>query len=119
MTRSGSSSLGSIALGVAGFCAAIAACSGESAPPTAARRGEIVYQNVCVACHNGDPAKDGSLGPALAGSSRELLEARVIRGEYPTGYTPQRPLSETMPRFEYLADKIDDLHAFLAQSEAG
>ena len=43
-------------------------------------RGERVYLNVCVACHHGDPAEVGSVGPAIAGSSRELLEAKVVRG---------------------------------------
>ena len=35
--------------------------------------------------------EDGSVGPAVAGASRELIEAKVLRGEYPPGYTPKRP----------------------------
>lgn len=77
-------------------------------------RGKAVYQNVCVACHNGDPTQDGSLGPAIAGSSQELLHARVIRGEYPPGYTPKRPNSAAMPKFAYLEERIPDLAVYLA-----
>jgi hypothetical protein len=42
-----------------------------------------------------------------------LLEAKVLRGEYPAGYTPQRN-TEQMPRFEYLKANLDDIAAFLA-----
>jgi mono/diheme cytochrome c family protein len=77
--------------------------------------GERVYQNVCIACHHGNPARDGALGPAIAGSSRELLEAKVLRGQYPPGYTPKRE-SAAMPRFEYLAAEIGALEAYLAEA---
>ena len=99
--------------------AAVFACSdgneGAGVSPLAAQ-GKRVYQNVCIACHHGDPNEDGSLGPAVAGASAELLEARVVRGEYPPGYTPKRP-GEVMPRFEYLADQIPALAAYLAEVE--
>jgi len=99
--------------------AAVFACSdaneGTGVSPLAAQ-GERVYQNVCIACHHGDPNEDGSLGPAVAGASAELLDARVVRGEYPPGYTPKRP-GEVMPRFEYLADQIPALAAYLAEVE--
>ena len=78
-------------------------------------RGERVYLNVCVACHHGDPAEVGSVGPAIAGSSRELLEAKVVRGEYPPGYTPKRETA-AMPPQAYLADQIDALEAYLAEA---
>src|SRR5262245_43635855 len=89
------------------------ACSPSDEPKLSdlARQGEKVYQNVCIACHNGNPNFDGALGPANAGSSAQLLEAKVLRSEYPPGYTPKRPGSNTMPRFEYLADKIPALAA--------
>ncbi len=91
-----------------------AACSDDGKPSvdTAATRGGRVYQNVCVACHNADPSQDGVVGPAIAGSSRELLEARVVRREFPPGYTPKRP-GGAMPAFPYLADQIDNLAAYL------
>ena len=94
-----------------------AACGGgDETLDSAAARGKALYDNVCIACHNGDPAKDGSLGPAVAGASAELLRAKVIEGRYPPGYTPRRP-SAAMPRYEYLADGIDDLAAYLATVE--
>jgi mono/diheme cytochrome c family protein len=82
-----------------------------------ARHGEQIYQNVCIACHNGDPNRDGSLGPANAGASAELLEAKVVRGVYPPGYTPKRADSHAMPRFEHLADDIPALAAYLDEVE--
>lgn len=77
-----------------------------------AQKGQLVYQNVCIACHNANPALDGSLGPANAGASLALLEAKVLRGEYPPGYTPKRATG-AMPKFDYLADQIPALHAYL------
>jgi len=87
---------------------------GGAAKSSAAQRGRQIYENVCIACHNSDPTQPGSLGPQVAGASRELLEARVLRGEYPPGYTPLRP-GQAMPRFEYLKDHIGDLAAYLQQ----
>ena len=82
-----------------------------------AQRGKAVYLNVCIACHNADPTVDGSLGPAVAGASVALLEAKVLRAEYPPGYTPKRPGSVTMPSFPYLEDQIPALRAYLASVE--
>ena len=84
-----------------------------------ALEGKRVYQNVCIACHNGDPTLDAALGPAVAGSSVELLEARVVRGEYPPGYTPKKPGSGVMPAFPYLAEQIPALAAYLAEAQGG
>jgi mono/diheme cytochrome c family protein len=99
--------------------AGLLACSrGDQASSRSelAAKGERVYQNVCIACHNGDPNQDGSLGPAVAGASAELLEFRLVRGGYPPGYTPKRP-GQVMPRFAYLADQIPALAAYLAEVE--
>jgi mono/diheme cytochrome c family protein len=68
----------------------------------------------CIACHAQDPSQDGALGPAVVGSSRELLEARVLRAEYPPGYTPKRD-SQIMIALPHLANEIDALHAYLNQ----
>ena len=78
----------------------------------AASRGKQVYLTECIACHHSDPAKDGPLGPAVKGSSQELLEAKILRGSYPPGYTPKRPTA-LMPPMPKLAAKIPDLAAFL------
>ena len=93
------------------------ACSPSEDRPLSdlARDGEKTYQNVCIACHNGNPNLDGAIGPANAGASADLLAAKVLRGEYPPGYAPKRPGSHAMPRFEYLADKIPALAAYLAE----
>ena len=94
---------------------ALAGCGGESSQPDSpVARGEKVYKNVCLACHAANPSDEGSLGPAIAGSSRELIEARVVLGTYPEGYTPKRA-SQAMPKFPHLAGSVDDLAAYLAQ----
>lgn len=87
----------------------LAACAGDGSP---AGRGRQVYRAQCLACHNSDPSKNGSLGPAVKGSSRELLEARILRGAYPPGYKPKRgtAIMQPMPQ---LASALDDLAAFL------
>lgn len=92
-------------------------CASEETVPLseAARRGRGIYMNVCVACHNADPTQDGALGPNLAGTTRELLEWRVVRGAYPPGYTPKRTTGG-MPAFPHLAGQLDDLLAFITES---
>ncbi len=93
-----------------------AACGGQDQTLSPlASEGRATYMSACIACHNADPSKDGGLGPAIAGSSRELLEARVVRGEYPPDYTPKR-ISGVMPAFPHLADEIEALHAYLNES---
>ncbi len=91
-------------------------CSaGSEADAPALARGKAVYGNVCIACHHGDPTRDGALGPAVAGASRELIEAKTLRGEYPPGYQPRRA-GAVMPTYPQLAEAIDDLAAYLAHS---
>lgn len=75
-------------------------------------RGKVVYQTTCIACHNADPSKDGGVGPAVAGSSKELLEARVLTSNYPAGYKPKRE-THVMPQFPHLKNDIDALAAYL------
>lgn len=77
-----------------------------------ATRGRSIYMSQCISCHNPIASKDGSVGPALAGSSRELIEARLLRAEYPAGYVPKRQ-SKVMPAMPYLKNEIEALHAFL------
>lgn len=78
----------------------------------AAARGRAVYMTHCTSCHNMNPSLPGSLGPAIQGASSELLEARVLRAEYPTGYRPKM-MTRLMPARPDLAPYIDDLAAFL------
>ena len=77
-----------------------------------AEKGKQVWLGQCVACHNPDPAKDGTLGPAVKGASPALLEARVVRGEYPPGYKPKRP-TKVMPPRPDLAPSVPDLAVYL------
>ncbi len=75
--------------------------------------GRAVYNANCTACHNMNPAQDGALGPAVAGASYELLEARIVHGNYPEGYEPKRP-SRIMVALPHLEPKLEELTAYLA-----
>lgn len=91
------------------------ACS----PPegeTPVERGARIYRSNCVICHNTDPRLDGTVGPAVAGSSRALVEARVLRASYPEGYAPKRD-TKLMPAVPSLAREIDALAAYLGSLE--
>ena len=79
-----------------------------------AARGRQVYAANCTACHHVDPTLDGTMGPAIAGSSRELLDARVLGADYPPGYAPKRD-TELMQPLPHLRGQLDDLAAYLAR----
>lgn len=102
------------------FLLLLAACTkpGSDGAPvspeeTLVRTGKSVYASNCIACHNPDPTKDGPLGPAVKGSSRELIEARVLRAEYPPGYTPKRKSKVMVALPQLNANDLDALAAFL------
>lgn len=80
-----------------------------------AKRGKIAYMNYCIACHASDPAKDGALGPAVAGSSSELLRSRVLDATYPEGYQPKRP-TRIMQKMPHVEADLEALHVFLNQT---
>lgn len=102
--------------------AMVTACSdsggkgrGWKNPSQAALRGEQTFALGCASCHNfKDPFSRGMQGPAIARSSRELLEARIMRAEYPPGYTPKQA-GNTMAKLPQYKDRIDNLHAFLQE----
>lgn len=79
-------------------------------------RGKTVYKTQCIACHHSDPHKPGALGPDVFGSSKELIEARVMRAEYPSGYQPKRS-SHTMAPLPHLKNEIDSLYLYLNAKE--
>jgi len=84
----------------------------EPEPVDLAAQGRQAYLSNCIACHNPDPKLEGALGPAVAGASAELIEARVMRGEYPAGYTPKRDTRAMIP-MPFLQAQIPALAAYL------
>jgi mono/diheme cytochrome c family protein len=103
------------------LCLAALACSeGEARDPEAAlvKRGEQVYLANCSACHARDPLQPGPVGPEIAGSSLALLEAKVLRNEYPPGYTPKRETRAMIP-LAHLAPELPAIAAFLGRTDAG
>jgi mono/diheme cytochrome c family protein len=99
-------------VGAAGGCQKSPSSSAPAEPEPLAKRGQRAYQTYCIACHNSDPKRDGVVGPAIQGSSRELVEARVLRNEYPPGYKPKRT-SKAMVAIPQAKDEIDALTAYL------
>jgi mono/diheme cytochrome c family protein len=77
-----------------------------------ASRGKAIYLSNCIACHNPTPTLDGSIGPNIAFSSLELLNAKLVTNTYPLGYKPKRS-SGAMPEFSHLKEEIPALHAYL------
>ena len=84
------------ALAAVALAVAASGCSEGGLSPSD-ERGRQVYLAHCIACHNTDPAQPGSVGPPLRGSSRALLEAKVLNGTYPPGYMPKRPTQVMVP----------------------
>jgi mono/diheme cytochrome c family protein len=84
----------------------------EMTPADLVKRGAGVYAANCTVCHNPNPSLDGGLGPALVGSSLELITMRVLRVQYPAGYTPKRDTSIMLP-LPYLEPELPALAAFL------
>ena len=99
----------------AGACAVLVAVLGgcsDSGGDALASRGRQIYLGQCIQCHNANPASAGPVGPAVKGASRELLEAKVLRGAYPPGYAPKRSTAIMAP-MPGLAGSLDDLAAYL------
>jgi mono/diheme cytochrome c family protein len=75
-------------------------------------RGQTIYKMNCISCHNQDPSIDGAVGPAVKGSSFDLIKARVTKAQYPEGYKPKRD-TKNMPALPHLESEVPALHAFL------
>ena len=99
-----------------GFAAVAMAAACNSKPPDPVEKGRMVYMTNCVVCHNPNPNLTGNQGPAIAGSSQALLEARVLHLTYPPGYIP-RQKTHAMRAFPQLKNHIADLYAFLAAAK--
>jgi len=99
-------------LAVLAIFASMSAGCGGPALDAEAERGRQVYLAQCTACHSTDPAQPGPVGPPIKGSSRELLDAKVLRGTYPSGYKPKRPTA-IMPPQPQVANDIPALAAYL------
>jgi mono/diheme cytochrome c family protein len=99
-----------------GFAAVAMAAACNSKPLDPVEKGRMVYITNCVVCHNPNPNLPGNQGPAIAGVSQALLEARVLHLTYPPGYTPQRK-THAMRAFPQLKNHIADLYAFLAAAK--
>ena len=110
---SGRSRVRGAALTVLIFTGVLGGCSDAGLSP-AAERGRQTYVAQCIACHNTDPTQAGALGPPLKGSSRELLEAKVLNGTYPPGYTPKRSTKVMVP-LPAVAPEIAALAEYLGQ----
>lgn len=97
---------------------ALLACSAQEeggSEAALARRGAQVYQSNCTACHALDPAQPGPVGPPIAGSKLALLEAKVLRNEYPPGYTPKRDTKAMIP-LVHLEPELPAIAAFLGEA---
>ncbi|HEV8585200.1 MAG TPA: cytochrome c [Methylomirabilota bacterium] len=92
--------------------AVLAAACGQTPGDPLVERGRQVYQAQCTQCHNPEPSQNGAVGPAVKGASRELLEAKILRGAYPPGYKPKRPTA-VMPPQPAVAPEIPTLAAYL------
>ena len=78
------------------------------------RQGRATYFSTCIACHNQNPGMAGSVGPELTGASVELLETKILKGEYPQGYQAKRTTKLMVP-LPHMSAQIPALHAFLNQ----
>ena len=75
-------------------------------------RGKAIYNLNCISCHNLDPKKQGSIGPQIYGSSKELLSKKILFGKYPKNYKPKMS-GGAMPIMPNLDKEITNLQAFL------
>lgn len=95
----------------------LGACSKpQTQDSKAVATGRQIYLANCASCHNTNPNLEGPTGPPIAGSSRELVEARVLHRTYPAGYHPKRS-THVMRPLPWLAPNIGDLVAFLASAK--
>ena len=105
---------GALAIALALSVVFATACQPKKLTPV--ERGRVIYLTNCVVCHNRDPNLPGSQGPPIAGSSRELVEARVLHLAYPPGYKPKRT-THGMRAIPTLAPEIGNIAAYLQSAQ--
>jgi len=81
--------------------------------PTLITKGKQLYLANCIACHNKDPNKKGSIGPELVGIPFEVFKTKVTRGEYPAGYVAKRK-TKVMKKFPHLEKDVPSLFAYIS-----
>lgn len=84
----------------------------EAANSKQLERGKAVYMSTCIACHNRDPNKKGSIGPELVGTPLEVMMLKVPKGEYPKDYTPKRK-TKIMQKWPQFAKDVPAIHAWI------
>ena len=100
---------------LAALAALLSSCSEPEEPKTPEGRGRYLYRMFCLTCHS-DPTQADVGGPDIAGSSLELLRAKVLRNEYPAGYTPKRATKLMAAPMALTDAQIVDLAAYLADA---
>lgn len=98
--------------------AAFTSCKKEEQAPLSPEEqlkadGRKLYIANCIACHSADLDQEGTVGPALKGSTFEILKEKLLNGKYPEGYKGKRPVSGSMPKYSFTDQQIRSLEAFL------
>jgi mono/diheme cytochrome c family protein len=106
-----------VAFGLGAALAVASGCGGGADSDDPVVRGRAAYLANCVACHSTNPKLAGPIGPALAGVPREVVWSKVMRNEYPPGYTPKRSTRAMVP-LPHLEPKLDDVAAYLGSLKA-
>jgi len=74
--------------------------------------GRRIYIGTCVRCHSLDPRKQGSIGPDLFSTPRDVFRTKVPKGVYPLGYRAKRN-TKIMPKFSDLERKVDWIYQYI------
>lgn len=57
-------------------------------------RGQLLYKQNCLQCHNKDPNLKGALGPEVIDAPLEVMTSKIMTGKYPeklpAGFVPKR-----------------------------
>ena len=101
--------VGVVVVGIGAACALACKPGGET---SAVEKGKLAYVANCIACHNADPTKDGTIGPAIAGSSLALVARACCRPSIRPATRPSAT-ADLMPAQPFLSADVPDLAAYL------